>query len=163
VDFRIRVKREGIPQERRCSMFSLKTKDGPLFPPASFKAEIVTLPGVFDSENEESTSLVLESIEYVPQKDRKSLPEKSEQCLVVLQDLYQSATDNLSDRGYDPMAAKIQSKDWQAECIRRKVIKGNTSASKKTQFQRIKGELKKGELILVDGVFVAPAEPQDEG
>jgi len=163
VDFRIIVKRDGLPQERRCSMFSLKTKDGPLFPPASFKAEIITLPGVVDSEGEESTSLALESIEYVPQKDRKSLPEKTEQCLVVLQDLYQSATDNLADRGYDPMGAKVQSKDWQAECIRRKVIKGNTSASKKTQFQRIKGELKKGELILVDGVFVAPAEPQDEG
>jgi len=144
-------------------MFSLKTKDGPLFPPTSFKAEIVTLPGVFDSENEESTSLVLESIEYVPQKDRKSLPEKAEQCLVVLRDLHQSAADNLSDSGYDPMGAEVQSKDWQAECIRRKVIKGKTPASQKAQFQRIKGQLKKGELILVDGVFVAPAPPQDEG
>jgi len=102
VDFRILVKRDGITQERRCSMFSLKTKDGPLFPPASFKAVIVTLPSVFDSEGEESTSLVLESIEYIPQKDRKSLPEKTEQCLVVLQDLHQSAADNLSDSGYDP-------------------------------------------------------------
>jgi hypothetical protein len=61
------------------------------------------------------------------------------------------------------MAAKIQSKDWQAECIRRKVIKGKTPASEKAQFQKIKRELKAGELILVKGVFVAPAPPQDEG
>jgi len=163
VDFRILVKREGTPDERRCSMFSLKTKDGPVFPPASFKAEVVTLPGVLDSENEESTSLVLKSIEYVPQKDRKSLPEKTEQCLVVLQDLHQSATENLSDSGYDPMGAKVQSKDWQAECIRRKVIKGKSPDSQKAQFQRIKRDLKKGDLILVDSIFVAPAPPQDEG
>ena len=163
VDFRILVKREGSTDERRCSMHHLKSKDGPLFDPASFRAEVVTLPGVLDSENEESTSLVLESIEYVPQKDAKSLPEKTEQCLVVLQDLHGTASENLSSRGYDPLGAKVQSKDWMAECVRRKVIKGKSPASEKAQFQRIKRELKDGKLILVDGVFSELAPPPDEG
>ncbi len=163
VDFRVLIKREGTPQERRCTMFSLKTKDGPLFPPTSFKAEIVTLPGVLDSEGEESTSLVLDSIEYVPQKDRKSLPEKSEQCLIVLQDLYQTAATNLTESGRDPKTARVQNKDWQAECIRRKAIKGKSPASEKAQFQRIKRELRDGTLIQVDGVYVTPILPAGEG
>ena len=61
------------------------------------------------------------------------------------------------------MSARVQSKDWQAECIRRKAIIGKTPASKKAQFQRIKKDLREGDLILVDGVFVAPVPQQDEG
>lgn len=163
VDFRILVKREGTPEERRCTVFSRKTKDGQPFPPASFKAEIVTLPGVLDSEGEEATSLVLDAIEYVPQKDRKALPEKSEQCLIVLQDLYQTATANLTEGGYDPKSARVQSKDWQAECIRRKTITGKSPASEKAQFQRIKRELREGALILVDGGYVTPIFPEGDG
>ena len=160
VDFRILVKREGTPQERRCSMFSKKSKDGQPFPPASFKAEIVTLPGVLDSEGEESTSLVMQDIDYVPQKDRKSLPEKSQQCLIVLQDLYQTATTNLTEGGYDPKSARVQNKDWQAECIRRKTISGKTPASEKAQFHRIKRELREGGLILADGAYVILPEAE---
>lgn len=163
VDFRILVKREGAPQERRCTMFSKKTKDGQPFPPASFKAEIAPLPGVLDSEGEESTSLVLDSIEYVPQKDLKALPEKSEQCLIVLQDLYETARNNLAEHSHDPSGARITSKDWQAECVRRKTIKGKSPASEKSQFQRIKRELRDGALILVDGLHVTPLLPEGEG
>ena len=163
VDFRVLVKREGLPDERRCTMFSKKMKDGPPFPPASYQAEIIDLPGVTDSEGEASSSLVMRSTEYLPQKDKKDLPQKTEQCLIILQDMHNTAARNLSDGGYDPLGARVKSTDWRDECVRKKVIKGKTKASIKAQFQNIKGTLRDNGLVLVEGLYSAPTPEQDEG
>jgi hypothetical protein len=144
VDFRILTKRDGIPQDRRCSMFSLKTKDGPLFPPASFQAEVVTLPLVLDSEGEASTSIVIDSTEYVPAADVKKMPEKNEQCLAILEDLTQQAP-----------GGKVKATAWFDECVRKKVVQGKDSNSRRAQFGRTKSQLKTAGRILVDASFVS--------
>ncbi|MFN2253663.1 MAG: hypothetical protein ACK2U6_05415, partial [Candidatus Promineifilaceae bacterium] len=58
----------------------------------------------------------------------------------------------------DPEGARVEPKEWQAECETMKVISG-TKGSRKTQFYRIKRELLDGKLIHPDGAFVFPAQP----
>ena len=154
VDFRILVRRDGPPDERRCSIHCRKTKDGPPFPPMAFRADVVSLPGVFDSEGEQATSLVLESVDYVPPADVKTLPEKTEQCLVILRDLHDQAAGNLVAGGYAPDGARVESNTWFQECDRKKVICGKNTASKRAQFRRIKSALRKDGFIEADGNFV---------
>lgn len=161
VEFRINVQREGALSDRRCTLYSIKVKDGEIFPPAAFQAEQIDLPDVFDSEGEQATSLVMKAIEYVAPKTEKQLPEKTEQCLVVLRDLFQQATTNLETSGYSPDGARVESNTWRDECLRRKLITGRTKASKTAQFRRIKKDLKDNSLIDVDGVFVF-LPPSDE-
>lgn len=158
VDFRILVRRDGDLADRKCSIHSKKTKDGSPFEPTAFQAEIVTVPGVSDSEGEETTSLVLDMVEYVRPADVKKLPEKSRQCLEILKRLYVERRSNLEASNHDPEGARVEPKEWQAECEKMKVISG-TKESRKTQFYRIKGQLLEGKLVVPNGPFVFPAEP----
>ena len=156
VDFRILVRRDGSPEDRRCSIHCRKTKDGPPFPPMAFQANVVALPGVFDSEGEQATSLVLHAVDYVPAAEGKALPEKTEQCLVILRDLHDQAAANLVAGGYSPDGARVESGAWFEECTRRAVIRGKNSNSQRSQFRRIKGHLKENGLIFTDKTFVWP-------
>ena len=158
VDFRILVRRDGDPADRKCSIHSKKTKDGPPFDPTAFKADIVTVPGVSDSEGEETTSLVLDMVYYIRPADEKKLPEKTQQCLAILKRLYAERRSNLEASNHDPEGARVEPKEWQAECEKMKVITGRSKASRKSQFCRIKRNLLDGKLIHPNGAFVFPAE-----
>jgi hypothetical protein len=106
----------------------------------------------------ETTSLVLDMVEYVRPADVKKLPEKSQQCLEILKRLYVERRSNLEASNHDPEGGRVEPKEWQAECEKMKVISG-TKGSRKTQFYRIKGQLLEGKLIHQDDIFVFPAEP----
>jgi hypothetical protein len=119
----------------------------------------VTVPGVSDSEGEKTTSLVLGMVDYIRPADVKKLPEKLQQCLAILRKLYADNRSNLEASNHDPDGARVESKDWQAECENMKVITGKSKGSRKSQFYRIKRELLEGKLIHQDDIFVFPAEP----
>lgn len=155
-DFRVLVKRDGAKSDRRCSVHCFKAKDGPPFAPVAFQADISQLPDVFDSEGEQATSLVLSEIDYMPPLAQKALPEKTEQCLVALRDMDQQARDNLTAGGYSPDGARVESKVWLDECIRRKIVKGKNRTSQRAQFARIRRALIENNFVEQDGDFVTP-------
>ena len=62
VDFRIQV--EKLTETSPITLRSLKVKDGPIFDPVAFKAKVIPIPSLFDSEGVQETSVVLELDEY---------------------------------------------------------------------------------------------------
>jgi hypothetical protein len=137
-DSRILVK----PHKSGCSLHSLKVKDGAPFPPVAFEPSPIVIPGLFDSEGELVTSLVLSPVEYVPPADEKALPNQQAQALAVLRDM-KSAT----------------APEWKEKLISLQVIKGK---SHKQIFNRIKTGLSNTELVKEScGVF-SPADQDSD-
>lgn len=132
-DSRILVK----PYKAGCSLHSLKVKDGVPFQPVAFEPSPVIIPGLFDSEGEHVTSLVMEPVEYIAPCDEKSLPNQQAQALAVLRDM-KSAT----------------GPEWKDKLISLEVIKGK---SHKQIFQRIKTRLLEAELVTDSCGLFSPA------
>jgi len=131
-DARIQVKPDG---DHKCSMHSLKVKDGPEFDPVAFSARVVTIPGIFDSEGEAVASLVLDRSEYV-EPERSTDGRQASQALVILRDMFTERRNNLSQRGDDPAGARVEDSCWYAELERLEIIKPGASRQAKNNLKR---------------------------
>jgi len=134
-DCRILVKPAG---ERRCSMHSLKVKDAPEFDPVMFSANIVTIPGIFDSEGETVTSIVLQQEEYMEQ-DTAVEGRQAAQALEVLRNMFAERRENIAARGGDPDDARVEDISWFEQLEKLKIIKSGASRQAK---HKIKNSLK---------------------
>jgi hypothetical protein len=137
-----------------CSLHSLKMKDGPLFEPVAFRTIGKTIPGITDSESEPVTSLVLERIDYVDPDTVKKLPEQIRGAFAVLKDMYQTARDNLALEGYDPSAARVETRAWKAKLKELGIVKESAS---RQALDKIRARLVSEEMATVEGAHIFPA------
>lgn len=138
-DARIQVKHDG---DYRCSIHSLKVKDGPEFDPVAFSARVVSIPGLFDSEGEVVASLVLDRDEYVDPV--KVCTDQQHQAFEALKSMFLERRKNLEDRGEDISLARVEINDWYTYLEEHEIIKSGASRQAKN---KLKTALKKEGLI----------------
>ncbi len=145
-DSRILIKRE---QNFSCSMHCKKMKDAEDFPTVAFETNVVTIPGLLDSEGEPVSSLVLEMTDYVESSKNGDLTKRQNQALATLETMYADAAKNLESAGRDPSKALVDTKGWLDRLQSQKIIGESRSARTK-----LKKELLKLKRITEDGVHV---------
>ncbi len=124
-DARIRIaKREGSPG---CEMHSEKVKDGREWEPLVFDSHEITLPGIFDSEGEQESSLALtlangatpEAVKGRPEaKPSRGRPADARaKVFAVLHELYAECRANIMAGGRDAREALVMVCDWRSRAI----------------------------------------------
>ena len=137
-----------------CSLHSLKMKDGPLFEPVAFRTISMTIPGITDSEGESVTSLVLEMTEYVDPDNVKKLPEQIRGAFAVLVDMCKTVSNNLEVGGYDPSAARVETKAWKDKLRTLGIVKEHAS---RQALDKIRARLVGDGMARVEGAHIFPA------
>ncbi len=145
-DSRILIKREA---DHSCSMHCKKMKDGPEFQTVAFNAHQVILPGVYDSEGEPVSSLVMEMTEFVESASDGGLTQGQKQALATLELMYSEAAKNLERAGRDASVAIVETKQWLDRLQAQQLI--GKSRSSRT---KIKSQLNKLNRITEEGVHV---------
>lgn len=97
---------------------SLKAKDFEPPPPMAFRIIPVELDNLLDEEGKPETSVILEPIEYEPEKaPREAAGKWQRPALDTLRDLIAQHQKNLEAKGFDPEGAKVSADDWRHACL----------------------------------------------
>jgi len=109
---------------------SQKMKDAPTPPPRAFQLVSVELP-ITDEYNRVVTSAVLDEVEWQPRRKKSDSGTYKSQVLAVLDQLLESARENLQESGSPPDQARVEFRTWSDACGQKGIPRRRFSDARK--------------------------------
>ncbi len=129
-----------------CSMKCKKMKETSDFDPVSFRYTQHILPGVFDSEGEQVTSLTLEMIPYEGGAEQKEISKRKSQAIAVLKEMSSANFDKGLRNG-------VTTTDWYKKLELLEIVTSHRNSKYK-----LKKNLLDDNLIRIEGKLVFPVD-----